>query len=277
MVLGKHNPLIRRFRALRGDGALRRTEQVFLAEGLHLAQEAIQSGVEIEMAVFSAGLLTSPEGVAIMASIESRGLQLVEVSDPVLQSVQDARTAQPVMLLVRFTPQSPASCIPTEPDSPLIVVAHGIQDPANLGSLMRTAEAAGATALLSTCGGADLFHPRTVRGSMGSIFRLPVATVELDPLLELLAERDISTRASRAEGGEIYHSADLTGALALFIGGEGAGLPEELCSRLDGCLRIPLMTAVESLAVPAAGAVLLFEAARQRATAQAAPPSASEN
>jgi TrmH family RNA methyltransferase len=155
MVLGRHNPLIRRFRELRGDGALRRKEEVFLAEGLHLAQEALQSGVEIEMAVFSAGLLTSPEGVAIMASIESRGLQRVEVSDPVLQSVQDARTAQPVMMLVRFTPQSASSCIPTAPDRPLIVVAHGIQDPANLGSLMRTAEAAGATAMLSTCGSAD--------------------------------------------------------------------------------------------------------------------------
>ena len=148
---------------------------------------------------------------------------------------------------------------------PLVVVALGIQNPGNLGALLRTAEAAGATGAVLTAGTADPLSWKALRGSMGSALRLPhLRERNLAAALDLLTGRGLRLVATVARGGTSYDQADLRGPLALLLGNEASGLPEEAEARATLRLTIPVRAPVESLNVGVAAGILLFEAARQR-------------
>jgi TrmH family RNA methyltransferase len=263
--LGRGNPLIRRLRALRRDRRLRDREDVLVAEGLHLVQEALACGAHIEQAVVSPRLGDVSGGPELRLALERGRVPVAETADDTLGSVQDARSAQPVLAVVRRPPTSPSRVLECSEGPPLIVLAHAVQDPGNLGSIVRSADAAGATGLLAVGAGCDLFHPRAVRATMGSIFRLPVATDALDRVLPELQERGIAVLGAVPAAAPAHTAVDLTGPLALLLGAEGRGLEPALLAGVDGTLCIPMRGGVESLSVGAAAAVLLFEAARQRA------------
>jgi TrmH family RNA methyltransferase len=237
---------------------------VFLAEGVHLAQEALRCGAEVELAVYSERLTATDEGRTLQRDIERAGIPRARVEDRVLDSLQDAKAPQPVMLLVHRHSRAPGNGIDGTAEAPLVVAAVGIQDPGNLGGLLRTAEAAGATACCVTAGSADPFHPRAVRASAGAIFRLPVHLERESSLVERLRDHGLRLIAADARGGVAYDRCDLTGSVALLLGAEGPGLPAELRAAVDRTVHVPMHAAVDSLSVGAAAAVLLFEAARQR-------------
>jgi len=264
-MLGRNNDLIRRLRTLRRDGKQRRADGLYLAEGRHLAAEALRSKAPVELFLVSPALREDANGRLLLKAIADSGLPLHETSDSVLDSVQDARNAQPVLALVRRRDRPPEDLLQALGERPLIAVAHGIQDPGNLGSIMRSADAAGADALVQTGESADLYHPRTVRATMGSIFRLPTTTASTDLLLGMLSSLNIATLAADAACTTVYHAKDMSRPTALFFGRESDGLPASLVAALDGTVSIPMRNGVESLSVGAAAAVLLFEAARQRA------------
>ena len=224
----------------------------------------MRSQAPAELVAVSAALAGTEEGRGLLRAIEERRLDCVELSPPVLDSLQDARSAQPIVMLLRRPEWSEDAALAPGRTTPLIVVAHGIQDPGNLGGLLRTAHAAGASGCFVCGEAADLFHPRTVRAGMGAVFRLPAFRAEADDLLERLDAKGIQTLAADAKEGTDYPRCDLTRPLALFFGGEGAGLPSSLVGRIGERLRIPMRAGVESLSVGAAAAVVLFEAARQR-------------
>jgi TrmH family RNA methyltransferase len=264
-MLGRHHPTVQRLRALHRDAALRRAEGVFLAEGLHLAAEALDARAPIELLVSSAELTERAEGRQLLQRIRDARIPHLETTPRILASLQDARSPQPIVTLVRMTEHSLATCLEGNQLPPLVAVVCGIQDPGNLGSIQRSADAAGAAAFVVTGQSADLYHPRSVRAGMGSIFRLPAMTMDLDPLLSTLGQHRVATLAADPAAVDLYYDAvDLTGAIALFFGGEGAGLPPQLLDRIDRSVVIPMTSGVESLSVGAAAAVLLFEAARQR-------------
>jgi TrmH family RNA methyltransferase len=144
-------------------------------------------------------------------------------------------------------------------------VAAGVQNPGNLGGLLRTAEAAGATGAILTAGCADPLSWKALRGSMGSAFRLPhLRGLAIGDALSALEARGIAVLATAADGERRYDEADLRGPVALVVGSEGAGLPAAVCRRAAARLRVPLAGPVESLNVGVAAALVLFEAARQR-------------
>ena len=264
--LGKKHPIVRRIRELRRDASFRRDQAVFVAEGIHLTAEALASGEPIECVLASPRLHETDEGRQLLGELEGRGQQPSWTSDSILDGLQDARGAQPVLAVVsgRFLTLDRLLEPLAASAAPLIVVACDIQDPGNLGSLWRTAAGAGADALIACGVSADLFHPRTVRASAGAVFRLAATRADSDVVLDALDGRGAVLIGTDASAGEDYARAALSGPLALFFGGEGAGLPQALKSRLDRLVRIPLRDGVESLSVGAAAAVVLFEAARQR-------------
>jgi TrmH family RNA methyltransferase len=264
-MLGRNNDLIRKLRELRRDGKQRRDTGLYLAEGRHLAAEALRSRAPVELFLVSPALREDAKGRSLLQAIAGSGHPLHETSDSVLDSLQDARSAQPVLALVGFRERQPEDLLQALGDRPLIAVAHGIQDPGNLGSIMRSADAAGADALVQTGESADLYHPRTVRATMGSIFRMPATAASPDRLLKMLSNLKIATLAADASASSAYHDVDMSRPTALFFGRESDGLPESLVAALDGTVSIPMRNGVESLSVGAAAAVLLFEAARQRA------------
>jgi TrmH family RNA methyltransferase len=260
--LGRNNPLLRRLRRLRRDGTARREDGVLLAEGPHLAEAALASGLEVELALVSPRLFESDEGQALYAALLERGIECHQTAPDLLDSVQDARSPQPILLLVRRPLQDPEAALSKA--GCLAVVLAGIQDPGNLGGIVRSAEAAGAALCLVGEGCADPFHPRAVRASSGSLLRLPLVVESNAAIVERLRARGLRLTGSAARRGDLLDDADLRGALALCFGGEGAGLPQELERALDAWVQIPIAESVESLSVGAAAAVLLFEAARQR-------------
>jgi len=263
-ALGRSHAVVRRLRALRRSREERDAQRVFVAEGLHLAAEALEARVAVEFAIVSPAILHSPEGIAIRKRLDEAGVVVHETSDAVLESLQDARSPQPLALVVRRGDTDFAAALDARGGPALVLVTHGLQDPGNLGSIWRTADAAGATAMVACGEGVDLYHPRAVRATMGSIFRLPAATVDAATLLAELRRRGIASVAADPRAKIEHARCDLKSPVALWIGGEGAGLPPAILDAADRAVRIPMAAGVESLAAPAAAAVLLYEAARQR-------------
>ncbi len=261
-TLGRHHPTVRRIRALRRDGARRRHEGVFLAEGVHLAFRALDHPGEIELVVGSPRLSESDEGRRLSEAIRNKHLSYVETTNAVMETLQDARSPQPITMIIRRATPPPDAGLACA--NPLVLVAHGVQDPGNLGSLVRTADAAGASAVRVAGSSADAFHPRAVRATMGSIFRVPVIVQPSSLTIATLKERKLRLVGTHPTAGIDYHRCDLRRPSAIFVGGEGAGLPPAVRAEFDDTVRVPMRRGVESLSVGAAAAVVLFEAARQR-------------
>ena len=244
---------MKRLRALRDDPARRRDEGVFVAEGIHLAEEALRAGVPIETAIVAPSL----DDRRLREALARRAARFEEGPDDLVASLQDARGAQPVLLIVGSAP------IPRREGPDLLAVAVGVQDPGNLGALARSADAAGATELIA-CGGADLHHPRAVRATMGAIFRLPCSRGAWEEVSATLAAAGTVRVGADPGGAEDYSRFDWNRPVALVLGGEGAGLSRIPREDLDATVRVPMHAGAESLSVAAAAAVLLFEAARAR-------------
>lgn len=263
-MLGRSHPSVRRARALRRDGALREAEGVLLAEGIHLAEEALAASTPIEIVWVSPRLSAIAGGASLRARLEGAAAEIHEVPDRLLDSLQDARSPQPVLLLVRRPLDSLESVLRGRGAVPLLVIAAGVQDPGNLGALVRTADAAGATGFVAARGGADPLHPRAVRATMGSVFRLPLARAAAADLPGVLRSAGVRAVGAVPRAASDYRRLDWTAPTALLVGGEGAGLPADLLEAMDDVVSIPTHPGVESLSVGAAAAVLLFEAKRQR-------------
>jgi TrmH family RNA methyltransferase len=265
-VISRTHPIAKRLRALKADRDLRDREGAIVGEGLHLADEALRSGVEVEMALASPRLLDGPEGRALSQRLRQAGVPLHEASDGTLEALSDARSPQPVIVLVKRRALSLAEVVRGPGGPALLVVACAVQDPGNLGAIVRVAEASGATGIVATPGSADLFHPRAVRASAGSIFRVPAIEASVDGLLREARAAELTLAGADPRAELPYHALDWTRPTALVLGGEGAGIPAPVASHLDARIAIPMKAPVESLSVAAAAAVLLFEAARARSS-----------
>ncbi|HXV74940.1 MAG TPA: RNA methyltransferase [Candidatus Polarisedimenticolaceae bacterium] len=263
-MLGKRHPLIRRIRDLKRDPTLRRRERLYVAEGLHLALEAVRSSAAIESFVVSPRLSADDEGRELLGRLRGSGARVEETSDETLESIQDARSPQPVVGLLRFPADAGAAVRSVLAAAELVLVLDSIQDPGNLGSIVRSADAAGCDACFVIGRSADPLHPRAVRGAMGSVGRLWPRPAPSDELFGALAASGHRVVGSDPHDGAPYDAEDLTGRMALVLGGEAAGISRTARGRLTRTVRIPMRAGIDSLSVAAAGAVLLFEAARQR-------------
>ena len=263
-MISRSHPVARRLRALRKDPALRASEGVFVAEGTHLAEEALASFAEVEVAVVGAGLGESAAGRTLWQRMRESGITVEQAADATMAGLQDARSPQPVVLVCRRKIWSLRDVVSGRGRTPLVVVACGVQDPGNLGALMRTAEAAGATGFAAASGSADVLHPRAVRATMGAIFRMSATEAPLDDILDGAEVAGLRLVGADARVGDSYDGWAWTSPLALLLGAEGSGLPDRARRRIAAHVRIPMAPGIESLSVGAAAAVLLFEAARAR-------------
>jgi TrmH family RNA methyltransferase len=243
--IGLHNPRIQRLRRLLGRRSAREDDGCFVLEGPHAIEAALAAGVELlEVFVEASALALVPAGVTP-----------VLVADGVLARVGSTVTPQPIMAVAPL----PSLGLDALAGATFVLVAAGVSDPGNLGTMARSAEAAGADALVTTAGSVDPFSPKCVRASAGAIVQLPVL-VDLDPAaLRALGLRLLGTAVT---GGTAYDRADLVGPVALVLGNEAHGVSADI--ELDGLLTIPHRGRAESLNVAMAATVLCFEVARQR-------------
>jgi TrmH family RNA methyltransferase len=241
---------------------------VFVVEGAKLLRVALDAGVEIEAVFLAAEAVGHPslDVESVVTRAADRGARVFPLAPGVLERVAGTVAPQPVLAVVRM----PGEASGVLEASTLVVVCVDVRDPGNAGAVIRSADAAGADAVVCCEGTADPFNPKTVRASAGSVLHLPVLTGQ-DPVdaLDRLGQLDFRRLAAVARGGEAHTSVDLRGRVALVLGNEASGLPSEVEDLLDGRLTIPMGGRAESLNVATAAAILCFEARRQRSTLQA--------
>jgi RNA methyltransferase, TrmH family len=233
-------------------------------EGIHLLAEALRSGVEIQTVFIAQGSENLLMGLRIPDSAEILALSL-----EVLASAVTTETPQPIAALVRSRSWKWPDLVSRTPSRTLIVILAGIQDPGNLGTILRSAEAFGATGLVSLPGAVSPWNPKAMRASAGSVFRLPWIESSAAQCFKTLHEAGIHTLAAMAHDAQPLGEVGLDRPVALVIGSEGAGLAPEIAAQCDARITIPCPGPVESLNAAVAASVLLYEASRQRALAPA--------
>ncbi|HXZ80514.1 MAG TPA: RNA methyltransferase [Terriglobales bacterium] len=227
-------------------------------EGIRLIEEAIRSGLRFKAVFFRQSAHEQAERLLPQLSTH---LDTLLLPDDVFDGAVDTETPQGVAALVRLRDYKLEQVLARP--VPFLMGAVGIQDPGNLGTIIRSSEAFGADALLAAEKTVKRFNPKVIRASAGSLFRLPVLDWSEEDLGRL-REKSIKLVATTSHKGEDLDAVDLTGPLAVFIGGEGTGLPRAYMAQMQQLVRIPQSERVESLNAGVAASIVLYEAARQR-------------
>lgn len=261
-ITSRQNPLVARFRTL-ADSADPAGSRLLL-DGVHLIRDAHESGHALEIAaVSSSRLATDTEEARVAQTLERTGVEVVQAPDAVFAAMSPVRTPSGLVAIVTRRPATAAE-VCSKPDA-LVLVAIDVQDPGNVGALVRTAEAGGMSGMLVAGASANPFSWKAIRGSMGSTLRLPVVGgMTIASALTCLESSGMRSVAAVPRGGEDPDAIDWRGKVALIVGGEGAGLTNDVTNKCDALVSIPMAVRVESLNVAAAGAVLIYAARRQR-------------
>lgn len=256
-VLALRHQKVQRLRRLLSRRSAREAEGAFVVEGAKVLSEALDAGTPIESVYLAAGSVDDP----VATRAYDAGARIYELAPGVIERVADTVTPQPVMAVVPFLHRA----LHDLRGADLLVVAVDVRDPGNAGTVLRSAEAAGAGGLLFCDGSVDVYNPKTVRASAGSLFHVPVVAGG-DPVqvLREMASWGVRRLGTTASGGRPYTEVDLTQPVAFVLGNEANGLPADVEDLVDERVTIPMVGRSESLNVGMAAAVLCFEAARQR-------------
>ena len=258
-VEGRHNALVKQLRRAFAHGEL--TPDGYCAiEGLRIVEEAIRSGLRFRAVFFSRSAQAKAE--RLLPQIGNR-VETLLLPDQLFADAVPSESPQGVAGLVRCNKCSLADVLGRAQNGPLLAVA-GVQDPGNLGTILRSAEAFAAGGVVLGEGTVSPFNTKVIRASAGSVFRLPTARTKLQEALGEMRREKLRLIATSSHKGTPLPEARLAGPLAIFIGNEGAGLPRDLMAQMDELVAIPHSASVESLNAGVAASIVLYEAARQR-------------
>jgi TrmH family RNA methyltransferase len=256
MISSVSNPKIRAIKALQGRARNRREAQAFIVEGVRLAEEALASGWVVNQALYTSDL--DSRGRLVVENLRKSNVAIEEVSERVMEAISDTKTPQG--LLLELKQQS----LPAAANPSLVLILDGVADPGNLGTLLRSAAAAGADAVVLAPGCAEAFSPKVLRSGMGAHFRLPILQLGWKEIASFAATNGLAVYVAQANAGVAYDQVDLTRPVALVIGGEAHGISAAASQLQAKALHIPMPGKMESLNAATAGSLLLFEAVRQR-------------
>jgi len=261
-ISSRQNPVVQAFRALARTPDP--TGARLLLDGVHLVREARAAGAEIEIAAIAASRSRGAgEDADGARRLEADGIRLVRATEQAFAAMSPVRAPSGIVAIARRTPVD-ADQICARPDA-FVLVAVDVQDPGNLGSLVRAGEAGGATGVLVCGASANPFSWKAVRGSMGSILRLPVAAgLTADEAIHRMRAHGGRIIAAAPRAGRDPDASDWRGRVALLVGGEGSGLSDAVIAAADDRITIPMTAPVESLNVAVAAAILVYAARRQR-------------
>jgi TrmH family RNA methyltransferase len=255
MITSSQNPKLKLVRALQGRSKERREEGAFLVEGVRLVEEALSADWPIRYVLYSDGL--SERGQELVKKLESAGLEVEEAAGDLLQAASGTETSQGILAVLEL------AALPL-PDFPnFVLIPDQVRDPGNLGTLIRTAAAAGVQAVLLPPETADAFAPKVVRAGMGAHFWLPIHTMEWDEIERFCKEANLQMFLADMFGPSCWET-DFRIPLALIVGGEAEGASEQARTSANTIVSIPMPGNTESLNAGMAGAVLMFEVVRQR-------------
>lgn len=256
MITSTSNPQVKHLLQLQKKSKARNEEGVFVVEGLRMFVEVPKERVE---KVYVSETFYYKKKHEL--SWEEFPLEIL--SDSVFKHVSDTQTPQGVLCIVKRKQYDLGTLLDIE--NPHFMVLDNLQDPGNLGTIVRTAEGAGVDAVFMSRDCVDIYNPKTIRSTMGSIYRMPTIYIEdTVKLLELFKEKGIKSYAAHLDGKNSYDKEDYRTGTAILIGNEGNGLRDEVSNKADIWVRIPMEGQVESLNAAIAASVFMFEVARQR-------------
>jgi RNA methyltransferase, TrmH family len=262
-ITSRDNSLLRQARAVR-DG---KVDELIYVEGPRLAVEAARSQLAIEAVIVSEQLASKDKAATAIDELTKASPRVGFVSEKLLESISYTKTPQGLVVLAQRPEASKERLAQSLQKNALLVVLHQINNPVNVGAILRTAEAAGANGIITTKNTSDPFSPKSLRGAMGSTFRLPIwRDAEFSEAVEWCRAKQIALVGTDADARLKHTDWDWTHATALLLGPESTGLRDEELKATDQTVSIPMHGEVESLNVSVAAGILLYEAARQRSS-----------
>jgi TrmH family RNA methyltransferase len=263
MIESPSNPRVRAAAALRARRD-RETTGRTLVDGARESRRALEAGVRVAIAFVCPELLGSEDGHAALALARTSGSEIVELSPRAFEKLAYGDRADGIVLVVDAAPTDLASIDLAGLDHPpLVIVTEGLEKPGNLGAILRSADGAGADAVIAI-GGTDLFNPNVIRASVGTIFSVPIAAATAEATRAWLHEHDLRIVTARVDAERLHTDANLGGPLAIVLGSEAEGLSDAWLGGEVEPIRLPMLGIADSLNVSVAAAVLLYEARRQR-------------
>ncbi len=260
-ITSRRNALVERCRSLARDR--RAHDADVLLDGLHLLADARRAGVPIETAAFATRLLDSNGTARLATELARAGTRVVRATDDVMAALSPVRSPAGVVAIARFELASLEHALAGA--LPLVVVLVDVQDPGNVGAVVRAADAGGATGVVVCGASADPLGWKALRGSMGSAFRVPIACAErTDEAVRAMRDHGLRVLATRADAATPLYAARFTDPIAVVFGNEGRGLSEEFVAQVDETVSVPMRRGVESLNVAVTAALFVYEAYRQR-------------
>ena len=265
MITSANNQQLKAVSTLLKKAKERREKKAFVVEGPRMVVEAPAESLK---AVYIAeSYENNPENQTVLTELrnkcESVGAVFETVADSVFKSVSDTQTPQGIMAVVAMPQYTLEQLLDGEKTHLLIL--ESVQDPGNLGTMVRTGEGAGITGVIMNKTTVDLFNPKTIRSTMGSIYRVPFyVTEDLSETMQLLKTKGVSLYAAHLKGEHYYTDEDYTKSCGFLIGNEGNGLSDEIANQADTYIKIPMEGQVESLNAAISATLLMYEANRQR-------------
>ncbi|MEW6573520.1 MAG: RNA methyltransferase [Bacillota bacterium] len=262
ILLGKHNPRVKGLLRL-ARRHRREQEEKFLIEGPRLVLEALSAGWPLEAVYCTARFAESEKNAELLNSLHEYGVIVYALPIEVFSRIASTEEPQGVLAVAR-TRKVEAGELFRDP-SPLVVVVDGLQDPGNLGTIIRTADAAGASGAVLLPGTVDIYNPKVVRATAGALFRLPVIEgLPLDEALTLIKNAALELVVADPRGSVPFYAADLSGPVAIVVGSEGTGIKHKVQKAASERVFIPMPGGAESLNAAVAASLLIYEAVRQR-------------
>ena len=257
MITSAQNQKISQVRQLVAKRKEREASRLYIAEGIRLVEEALAFAGDCEYLLWSAPL--TPRAEALVKVFADAGTPVEEIDPRLMESIAGTDSPQGVLAVMRM------HSLPLPQKADFVILADGIQDPGNLGTLFRTAAAANAGAVLLMPGCADEFSPKVIRSGMGTHFRLPIRRMDWEEAGKWLKQdNDLRVLAADSDGGIPCWDTDMTGPTALIIGSEANGPCDKALELADARILIPMPGKVESLNAGIAAGILIFEVVRQR-------------
>lgn len=258
-IEGRHNALVKELRQAFSRAEL--TSDGYCAiEGFRILEEAVRSGLRFRAVFFSESAV--PRAEKLLSQLGAQ-VETLLLADKLFSSAVPSDAPQGVAALARWKELSREDVLAKSPAGPILVIA-GVQDPGNLGTILRSAEAFGAGGVLLGEGTVSPYNPKVVRASAGSVFRVPLARTKLSESLGRMKDHGLRLVGTASHKGTPLDQAKMAGPLAIFVGSEGSGLPRDLIKEMNDVVAIPQVPEVESLNVGVAASIVLYEVMRQK-------------
>ncbi|WP_425448189.1 23S rRNA (guanosine(2251)-2'-O)-methyltransferase RlmB [Dethiothermospora halolimnae] len=238
-------------------------EEKYFIEGVRAVEETLDKGKNIDFIIFSDGLCEVNGGEDLLTRMEKKGHTIYHTTDKILGEISDTQKPQGIICVLNMENRSLDSVLKKKDN--FLILLDNLQDPGNLGTIIRTADAMGANGVVVTKGCVDIYNPKVIRSTMGSVFHVPIIMADsIDYVINVLRNNNITIIAAGLETTRFCYDEDFSKDFALIIGNEASGITDNVMKMCDSVVKIPMSGDAESLNAAIASAIIMYEANRQR-------------